>query len=74
VETLKFLLDKHSVFPKQLDFIIKLSQLIKYSVFMVLIDSAQMNDGVPTVLRKYGITLPNIPQSEQMGYEHCSQK
>lgn len=44
VETLQILLDHSSIFSKELNFIVELGELIEYTVFIFLVDPAQVDD------------------------------
>lgn len=41
---------------------------------MVVVDFAEVDDGVAAVLGLAWLTPPNMPQSEQIGSAHSSQK
>jgi hypothetical protein len=70
---LHLLLDEGPVLPEQLDLIIEFGKLIQNFVFVFLVDLAEVDNFVRSVLNRMGVTRPNIPQSEQMASLQSSQ-
>ena len=56
---------------EEFDFVVKFGQLVQNAVFVLLVDFAQVDYRVPAVLGQGASTLPNMPQSEQIGSSHC---
>jgi hypothetical protein len=74
VQSGELLLDEDAVVAEELDFVVEFGQFVQDAVFVLLVDFAQVDYCVSAVLGLGEHTLPNMPQSEQIGSSHCSQK
>ena len=71
VQARELLLYQDPVVAEEFDFVVEFGQLVQNAVFVLLVDFAQVDYRMPAVLGQGASTLPNMPQSEQIGSSHC---